>query len=258
MRAYVLVALIALATTGPSATMLAAQSRLPALREGASPELRTALALWSKALDVFAAGVESKPRHMETWFEEIDSKGAVVTREESQLALSYVPGKEDPLTFIEYTAKDGKDVTLERRKKAAEDDAKGKPAARRPSGEASFSATPLDPDLQGGVTLLASRRETLNGKAVVSVDYEQVEGKSSFAGTLHLDATTGFPLEAVYGFRKAPVFVAFMRTNLVYGETLSQGRSAAVVTSVGFEAEATILVIKKRFRGELRFQDYAN
>jgi hypothetical protein len=162
------------------------------------------------------------------------------------------------VTFIEYTAKDGKDVTLERRKKAAEDAAKGKSAARRPSGEASFSATPLDPDLQGGVTLLSSRREMRNGKEVVSVEYEQVEGKNSFAGTLHLDATTGFPVQAVYGFKKAPVFVAFMRTNLLYGQSLAQGRNAAVVASVGFEAEATILVIKKRFRGELRFQDYAN
>ncbi len=258
MHALVLAVLFALLSTGPSAEMLAAQSRLPKLRDGSSPEMQNALMLWSKALEAFAAGTEAKPKRMETWFEEVDAKGAVVSREESRLALTYTAGKEEPVTFIEYTAKDGKDVTLERRKKAAEDAAKGRNPARRPGGESSFSATPLDPDLQGDVTLLSSRREKLNGKEILAVEYEQVEGKNSYAGTVNLDAATGLPIGAVYGFKKAPVFVAFMRTSLVYGQEAAQGRIAAVVASVGFEAEATILVIKKRFRGELRFLNYAN
>ena len=258
MRALALAALFTLVSTGPSAAPLDAQGKLPKLKEGASPDLRNTLTLWSRASEAFAVGAESKPSRMETWFEEVDAKGAVVTHEESRLALTYVSGKDEPVTFIEYTAKDGKDVTLERRKNAAEDTAKGRNAAGRPGGESSFSATPLDPDLQGDVTLLASRRETRNGQEVLSVEYEQVEGKHSYAGTLHLDARTGFPLEAVYGFKKAPVFVAFMRTRLVYGQAAVQGRIAAVVASVGFEAEATILVIRKRFRGELRFFDYTS
>ena len=253
-----LAVLAALLSTGPTVVSLTAQSRLPKLGAYASPELRGALILWSKAVEAFVAGGESKPTRMETWFEEIDAKGAVVTREESRLALSYVPGKEEPVTSIEYTAKDGKDVTLERRKKAAEDAAKGRNAARRPGGESSFSATPLDPDQQVNVTLLSSRQGFRDGKAILSVEYEQVEGKNSYAGILHLDASTGFPLEAEYGFKKAPVFVNFMRTNLVYGQRASQGLMAAVVASVGFEAEGTLLVIKKRFRGKLRFLDYAN
>jgi len=214
-------------------------------------DLPTARALWDRAVAAVAAGAAYKPGRMTGLMEELDAQGRTTGSERSAMRLSYPNGPDDPAVFIESYVKDGKDITAERRAQAAKPG--GGSAGGPPAGADAddWSATPLDPERQPGITLLAARRETAD---VVAIDYEQRAGKQIFIGTVRLAAETAAPLDAAYAFKKPPIYLERFTARLVYAAPAAGG--AVWVEAMEYAVTATLLVVKKRMRGELRFSDY--
>jgi hypothetical protein len=239
---------LAAASVGAQAASAPSVAARPA---GYAVDPATAGALWAKAVAAVAAGKAYLAGRMTTFTEELDGQGRVVASERSSLILAYPNGPDAPSVEIESYYKNGKDITQERRAQAAKGGGMGGPPGGGGQGGGDWSATPLDAVRQADVVLLTARQET---PAIVAVDYEQRAGKLAFVGTVRLNAATGAPFDATYGFKKPPAFVENFRTRLVYAEPTASG--AVWPAAIEFEATAVILVVKKRFRGELRFLDY--
>ncbi|MFA6507816.1 MAG: hypothetical protein WCT14_17065 [Treponemataceae bacterium] len=213
---------------------------------------RNARSYWDAAVAFVVEGNKYLPGRMETLMEELDWQGLVVTSERSIFSLSY--GGEDvhkPKEALLYAEKNGKDITEERRRNPATP-----PPSREDEGS---SATPLDPAYQIGLELLSMSRQVLDGRSVMEISFEQPVGKRTYRGAVRVDAATGLPIDAIYGFKKLPPFVEDMETRIAYRviqKPSAEATAGVVVDAVRFRAVATFIIVKKRVRGELRFLDH--
>jgi hypothetical protein len=240
-------------------------------------------ALWAQAVHVFELNKDFVPGKMSQKVLELDDKGAVKSTTDADISLSLDPAGKIKTDIVKAT-KDGKDVTADERKKAAEREKKAakeeakqaeakKAAAKKDSkkdaeakdDEESHSISlgdgPFDPKIQKDVRLKETpARETIEGHACVCYEYSYLdkpkkpskEKPATIKGKAWLDEATGSPVRVEFTSDPLPKHVQSMSTSIVYGPEADKW----IVTSMSFQARASFLVIKKNIRGDMVFSNY--
>jgi hypothetical protein len=239
-------------------------------------------ALWAQAVRVFETNKEFVPAKISQKVFELDDKGNAKSTTDAEVALSLDDSGKIKSDILKVT-KDGKDITGEERKKAAEREEKAakaeakREAERKAGGEGdakkddrgdedegshsmSLGDGPFDPGIQADVFVKElSDRETIEGRSCVLYEYSYPDKKkpskgkpARVAGKAWIEESSGNPVRVEFTSDPLPKGVKSMSTSLVYGPEADKW----IVKSMNFEARAAFLIIKKRIRGDMVFSDY--
>lgn len=210
----------------------------------ASAEAVDASEVWSAARSAFESAASYEPARTSLRFEQLDASGKVVSTESGETVVRWSSGARK--TVILKAERDGKDVRADWEKRYARSDKKDddSPSAGPPAG---FDATPFDPKYASGVTRGAavSRGGVYEIPYVITTDGGPVEGVARFS-------STGKVLSISQRWTDPPFYIAYMSMEMGY--TYHDG--ALVVSSMKAEGEASVLMVKRRFRMALEFGDW--
>lgn len=223
----------------------AAAAPAPSARE-ASVSAEEARGAWERAEAAWTAGRASKARRMTVKSEELDAKGKTTSWEETELALSYRDGVEEPDSTVLRAVKDGKDVTAERRAAADKAKASEKKDGRDDGGfpdPVPFGAEAAD-RLERGAAYPGTGGELVH-------EYT-LKGKNAVRGKLSL-GPDGLPLGIDYTISPLPPFVEDFRGSIGFEP---DGSGGVRTEKLAFSGTGGLLFVKMRFRVEMRFNDF--
>jgi hypothetical protein len=229
-------------------------------------------ALWVKAVDIFESNKRLVPGTVSQKIEELDDDGRVKSETDIDVTLALDEAGKIKSEIARAT-KDGKDITAEERKKAAEREKKEEKAAKeraakreKDSDESSHSFSsddgPLNAKMQSDVRVTELPvGETVDSVLCVRYQFsypDKREGRSKgkpvmVTGTAWLEEGSGRPVKIEYTYDPLPKHVKKMRTVMRYG---THGDDAWVLREMTFEASGSFLFWGKSMRGEFAFNDY--
>lgn len=205
-----------------------------------------ASAWWSEATRAFGESRTLSPTRTSIRAEELAEDGTVQSYESGETVTEWV-GTEARVSVVK-AEKNGKDVTDEWRKRYAKsgrgDSGSGGPRGGPPEG---FDATPFDPKYSSSVELGAASRR--NG--LVEVPYTIKTSAGLVEGTAYF-SPAGAVDSASQQWMEPPMFVSSMKSTLEY----AYQDGALVIGGMRIDAQASILVVKKRFRMAFEFSGW--
>jgi len=256
---------------------------LPAPAAAAAPdsaraEAKAQPALWAQAVRIYDKNKDLAPGKVFQKIQELDDDGRVKSESNVELSLA-LDGEGKIKSDIVKATKDGKDVTAEERKKAAErakkeaEREKKKEAERASKGDAgdaskegshsiSSGDNPFNADIQNGVRITETNaRETVDGRSCIRFGYsypapteKPAKGKPAMVkGSAWIEEGTGNPVKVEFTNDPLPKGAKSMLTTLHYagGENGSW-----VLKKMEFEGSGSFLFFKKRIRGDISLGDY--
>jgi hypothetical protein len=201
-------------------------------------------AWWSEATRAFGESRAFSATRTRLRFEEVDESGAVQSYESGETVTEWV-GTESKVTVVR-AEKNGKDATEDWRKRYSKSRraSSGSGDGGPPEG---FDATPFDPKYAKDVVL----GEALQRNGLVEVPYTIKTGGGPVEGVAYF-SPAGKALSASQQWTEPPMFVSAMKSTLKY----AYQDGILVIGGMKIEGQASILVIKKRFRMSFEFDDW--
>jgi hypothetical protein len=195
---------------------------------------------WAEATAAFAESRAFSATRTSVRVEEVDEVGTVQSYEGGETVTEWV-GTESRVIVVR-AEKNGKDVTEDWRKRysRSRDGQRGGP----PEG---FDATPFDPKYAKALALGAAtqRNGLVEVPYTIKTSVGLVEGMAYFSPTGAVDS-------ASQRWMEPPMFVSSMKSTLRY----AYRDGVLVIAGMKIEGQASILVVKKRFRMFFEFQDW--
>ena len=215
--------------------------------------------LWRKAVAVVAANDSWKAGLTVLAARETDGRGRA--RSTWEATIRTTPDAEGtPVQDVVRYVENGKDVTAQRRERAAQTG--GGREGGQGSGGGPFSwnpsdprQTPFHPSVQGRVTVRRLQAEEfVEGRRCAAYSFEQrLEGKSLAKGTAWLDSGSGMPVRLEATFDPLPMFVH--QAEIAVG--FAGGADGAwLVKHFHATGEATFLMIRRAYTMELELADH--
>ncbi len=253
--------LCALSFAGPAAAAAPDSTRAAAKAQPA---------LWAQAVKIFAANKDLVPGTVRQKIQELEDDGRVKSESNAEISLS-LDSEGKIKSDIVKAAKDGKDVTAEERKKAAEREKKSKKdsksdpddgESKERSHSVSSSDNPFNPDIQNDVRVTETNaRETVGGRSCVRFGYSHPvpsekpskDKPTLFKGTAWIEESSGNPVKIEYTNDPLPKGAKSMLTTFYYG---NGANGSWVVEKMEFAAHGSFLFFKKRIRGDITLGDY--
>lgn len=195
---------------------------------------------WAEATAAFAESRAFSATRTSVRVEEVDEVGTVQSYESGETVTEWV-GTQSRVLVIR-AEKNGKDVTEDWRKRYSKsrDGQRGGP----PEG---FDATPFDPKYAKAVAL----GEATQRNGLVEVPYTIRTGAGLVEGVAYF-SPAGAVHSASQRWMEPPMFVSSMKSTLRY----AYQDGVLVIGGMKIEGQASVLVVKKRFRMIFEFQDW--
>jgi hypothetical protein len=203
---------------------------------------------WSEATRAFGESRAFSASRTRLRFEEVDESGEVQSYESGETVTEWA-GTESKVTVVR-AEKNGKDATEEWRKRyeksarASSGSKDGQPRGGPPEG---FDATPFDPKYAKDIVL----GESLRRNGLVEVPYTIKTGAGPVEGVAYF-SPSGMVRSASQQWKEPPMFVSSMKSTLNY----AYQEGVLVIGGMRIEGQASILVIKKRFRMSFEFDGW--
>jgi hypothetical protein len=270
-------------TLSCSFILLCCLSAAPEARSLAADSTRTAAdahpALWIRAVQICEAAKDLVPGKVNQKMQELDKKGRVKSETNIDASISLDQAGKIRNDIVK-ASKDGKDITAEEKKRAAEQEkkmaakeaakkAKEKDAKKDSKGDSdehsysfSLSDTPFNPERQNEVRVTErAGRETIDGAPCVSFEFSYPDkreagskGKpATIRGKAWVDESSARPMKLEYTSDPLPKHVKNMLTTLRYGMDVS---GSWVLKQMAFDARGAFLFFGQTIRGDIRFSDY--
>ena len=203
---------------------------------------------WARAVADFSRGGRLEPGGMTWRTEELDGDGAVRSWEEVRAA--FVRSGGETRAEVLSARKDGKDVTDAWRKRFAGEGGGG--AGGGPDFGEAFRATPFDPGFQAGLAVSPSSPVLEGGVRLLRTPYALDAGKGRALGAVVSDAS-GEPLYATQTWDRLPFAVSRLDARIRFGRGPA---GELVVRTLEYDAELTVLLVRKRYRFSIGFSDW--
>lgn len=215
--------------------------------------------LWREAVAIVGANDAWTPGLTVFAGRETDGRGRA--RSSWEVTIRTTPDTEgNPAQDIVRYLENGKDVTAERRAKAARSE--GGREGRQGAGGGPFSwnpsdprQTPFHPSVQDRVSVRRKAEEALvEGRRCAPYSFEQrLDGKSLAKGTVWLDSADGVPVRLEATFEPLPLFVH--RATLAV-DFASGPEGSWLVRGFQATGEATFLLIRRAYTMDLQLGDH--
>ncbi len=212
--------------------------------------------LWQKAVDIMGNNQNWVAGKMVMQFELLDKNDHADLHNISTYKI-YLDENGEFQSDLVSMFTNGEDVTDKERENMEKERQKSTDSESKEDSENRFSFTgkdePFHPENKDKLNLTPrTGTHVINGQTCRIYDFTLPLKENTKSGTIWLDATTGAPVRQKFTTDPLPPKMKEMETVTEY----DYAGGALTVSKVEFEGVAGLLIIKKKVRGVMTFEDY--